>query len=44
MQHILEKLGFVYCGKVPLQGVRLAYQKIKSKQENSFYQEIAERF
>lgn len=44
MQHILEKLGFVYCGKVPLHGVRLAYQKIKSKQENSLYQEIDERF
>ncbi|MGT2799719.1 GNAT family N-acetyltransferase [Streptococcus marmotae] len=42
MQHILEKLGFVYCGKVPIDGERLAYQKIKSKQETSLYQEIAE--
>lgn len=42
MQHILEKLGFVYCGKVPVDGVRLAYQKIKTKSENSLYQEIDE--
>lgn len=42
MQHILEKLGFVYCGKVPIDGERLAYQKIKSKREASLYQEIAE--
>ncbi|MEW4353388.1 GNAT family N-acetyltransferase [Streptococcus pneumoniae] len=42
MQHILEKLGFVYCGKVPIDGERLAYQKIKTKRETSLYQEIAE--
>ena len=24
MQHILEKLGYVYCGKVPIDGERLA--------------------
>lgn len=42
MQHILEKLGFVYCGKVPLDGERLAYQKIKHKSERSLYQEISE--
>ncbi|MBF0818224.1 GNAT family N-acetyltransferase [Streptococcus acidominimus] len=42
MQHILEKLGFVYCGKVPIDGERLAYQKIKTKKEKSLYQEIAE--
>lgn len=42
MQHILEKLGFVYCGKVPIDGERLAYQKIKTKQETSLYQEISE--
>ncbi|MBF0778042.1 GNAT family N-acetyltransferase [Streptococcus cuniculi] len=42
MQHILEKLGFVYCGKVAIDGERLAYQKIKTKQETSLYQEIAE--
>lgn len=42
MQHILEKLGFVYCGKVPIDGERLAYQKIKTKNETSLYQEIAE--
>lgn len=40
MQHILEKLGFVYCGKVPIDGERLAYQKIKHKSETSLYQEI----
>ena len=40
MQHILEKLGFVYCGKVPIDGERLAYQKIKQKSETSLYQEI----
>ena len=27
MRHIVEKLGFVYCGKVPIDGERLAYQK-----------------
>ncbi|WP_161979213.1 GNAT family N-acetyltransferase [Streptococcus sp. S784/96/1] len=42
MQHILEKLGYVYCGKVPLDGVRLAYQKIKMRSEKAQYQEIAE--
>lgn len=42
MQHILEKLGFTYCGKVPLHGVRLAYQKIKHKSESGLYQEVAE--
>ncbi|KXT77140.1 Acetyltransferase [Streptococcus sp. DD10] len=31
MQHILEKLGYVYCGKVPIDGERLAYQKIKKE-------------
>lgn len=40
MQHILEKLGFVYCGKVPIDGERLAYQKIKHQSETSLYQEI----
>ncbi len=42
MQHILEKLGFVYCGKVPIDGERLAYQKIKHKSETGLYQEISE--
>ncbi|MGT2907665.1 GNAT family N-acetyltransferase [Streptococcus dentiloxodontae] len=42
MQHILEKLGYVYCGKVPIDGERLAYQKIKTKHEKAFYQEVAE--
>lgn len=42
MQHILEKLGFVYCGKVPIDGERLAYQKIKRKAETGLYQEISE--
>lgn len=42
MQHILEKLGYVYCGKVMFEGVRLAYQKIKSKRENAIYQEVDE--
>ena len=30
MQHIFEKLGFQQVGKVPVDGERLAYQKIKS--------------
>ncbi|MFC3931347.1 GNAT family N-acetyltransferase [Streptococcus dentapri] len=42
MQHILEKLDFVYCGKVPVNGERLAYQKIKKKSEKALYQEIDE--
>ncbi|KXT78470.1 GNAT family N-acetyltransferase [Streptococcus sp. DD13] len=42
MQHLLEKLGFTYCGKVPLSGVRLAYQKIKRSGEKSLFQEISE--
>ncbi|MGT2757234.1 GNAT family N-acetyltransferase [Streptococcus ovuberis] len=42
MQHILEKLGYVYCGKVPIDGERLAYQKIKTRQEQAYYQEVAE--
>ena len=42
MQHILEKLGYVYCGKVPIDGERLAYQKIKTKREKAFYQEVDE--
>lgn len=42
MQHILEKLGYVYCGKVPLEGERLAYQKIKVRAEKAQYQEVAE--
>ncbi|TCD46629.1 GNAT family N-acetyltransferase [Streptococcus sp. X16XC17] len=42
MQHIAEKLGFVYCGKVPLDGERLAYQKIKGKSETAHFQEMTE--
>lgn len=42
MQHILEKLGYVYCGKVPIDGERLAYQKIKTKAEKALYQEVDE--
>ena len=42
MQHILEKLSYVYCGKVPIDGERLAYQKIKTKREQAFYQELDE--
>ena len=30
MQHIFDKLGFKQVGKVPVDGERLAYQKIKS--------------
>ena len=30
MQHIFEKLGFKQVGKVPVDGGRLAYQKLKS--------------
>lgn len=40
MQHILEKLGFVYCGKVPIDGERLAYQKIKTKNERAIVQQV----
>ncbi|MDU8038556.1 MAG: GNAT family N-acetyltransferase, partial [Streptococcus sp.] len=29
MQHIFEKLGFKQVGKVPVDGERLAYQKLK---------------
>lgn len=42
MQHILQKLGFVYCGKVPIDGERFAYQKIKQTSEKAHYQEINE--
>ncbi|HEK9108087.1 TPA: GNAT family N-acetyltransferase [Streptococcus equi subsp. zooepidemicus] len=42
MRHIIEKLGFVYCGKVPIDGERLAYQKIKKSHERAAYQEISE--
>ncbi|EHJ56593.1 hypothetical protein HMPREF9318_02065 [Streptococcus urinalis FB127-CNA-2] len=42
MQTLLSKLGFVYCGKVPLSGVRLAYQKQKQSFENATYQEVPE--
>lgn len=42
MQHILEKLGYVYCGKVMLEGERLAYQKIKSNAEEADYREVDE--
>lgn len=42
MQHILEKLGYHYCGKVVYESERLAYQKIKSKAEKGFYQEVDE--
>ena len=30
MQHVFEKLGFKQVGKVPVDGERLAYQKVKS--------------
>ncbi|MGT2929456.1 N-acetyltransferase family protein [Streptococcus dentasini] len=42
MRHILEKLGYIYCGKVTFEGERLAYQKIKRKTEKGFYQEVDE--
>ncbi|VTS37442.1 GNAT family acetyltransferase [Streptococcus porcinus] len=43
MQAILSKLGFHFCGKVPLAGVRLAYQKLKKEDEKTVkYQEIDE--
>ncbi|MGT2649357.1 N-acetyltransferase family protein [Streptococcus troglodytae] len=42
MRHIVEKLGFVYCGKVFNRGERLAYQKIKQHNEKALYQEIDE--
>ena len=34
-QHLLEKLGYHYCGKVPIDGVRLKLQKIKRKANQS---------
>lgn len=42
MQHILVKLGYQYCGKVIVEGERLAYQKIKSKSEVADYREVDE--
>lgn len=42
MQHILDKLGYVYCGKVQIEGERWAYQKIKTKAEAARYQEVDE--
>ncbi|VTS36459.1 GNAT family acetyltransferase [Streptococcus pseudoporcinus] len=43
MQAILSKLGFQLCGKVPLSGVRLAYQKLKKEDGKAVkYQEIDE--
>ena len=33
MQHIFEKLGFQQVGKVPVDGERLAYQKIKPNEK-----------
>ncbi|MGG6796871.1 UNVERIFIED_CONTAM: GNAT family N-acetyltransferase [Streptococcus canis] len=42
MQHILEKLGYIYCGKVIVEGERLAYQKLKKGHEQADYQEIDE--
>lgn len=42
MQHILQKMGYVYCGKVIMEGERLAYQKIKGRHEKAFYQEVPE--
>ena len=33
MQHIFEKLGFQQVGRVPVDGERLAYQKIKSNEK-----------
>ena len=33
MQHIFAKLGFQQVGKVPVDGERLAYQKIKSNEK-----------
>lgn len=42
MQHIFDKLGFTYCGKVQFEGERLAYQKIKRRAEKSLYQEVDE--
>lgn len=42
MQHILTKLGYTYCGKVPIDGERLAYQKIKGKNERALVQNIGD--
>ena len=35
-------MGYHYCGKVPIDGVRLAYQKIKRKAETSLFQVVSE--
>ena len=43
MQHVLEKLGFVYCGKVMLtSGERLAYQKIVSHRQLTYDKDVPE--
>ena len=41
-QKLLESLGFIYCGHVPIGSGRLAYQKIKQPNEKALYQEITE--
>ena len=42
MKHIVDKLGFIYCGKVRIEDERLAYQKIKEQSEKALYQEVDE--
>ena len=42
MQHLLEKIGLPLLWKVPIDGVRLAYQKIKRKAETSLFQVVSE--
>ncbi|PZO96089.1 MAG: GNAT family N-acetyltransferase [Streptococcus pyogenes] len=42
MQGLLEKLGFTYCGKIPLAGERLAYQLITDGQAKAPIQYLDE--
>ena len=41
MQHLLEKLGFHYCGKVPIDGVRLLIEIQRKAAETSLFQGLA---
>ena len=40
MQHILEKLGYVYCGKVPIDGDVLLIRKSKLSERRPFIKNL----
>ena len=40
MQHILEKLGYVYCGKVPIDGDVLLIRKSKLSERKPFIKNL----